>query len=306
MTRTFAIFLLLSFTLISCVSPAQDTLQPSEATKAPPGDAQKQLAELLPDPLPAQAVAQPAQTYGPETLYKYMDGGADAFLMYDFQLLLHQDSKAKDVDISADLFDMGTPENAFGIYASERSPTYHFIALGTEGYDNEGILNFVQGRYYVKLAAFGTDANVVLEQFAKAIAARIKDKPVPPDALQLFPTENRKPHSEQYLLKDPLGHPFLGPAYLATYSWHDQESTLLLSVAPDSADAQKRIELLAEHFRSSGQCEPAPELGDGAIRGSNSFEGKVIARARGQYVVILLNPAAQAESTFAEAVRRLP
>ncbi|HEX6879490.1 MAG TPA: DUF6599 family protein, partial [Terriglobales bacterium] len=161
--------------------------------------ARQNLYELLPNPVPEQATPQSAAMfYTPEDLYKYMDGGADAFLLYDFQMLLHQDLRVKDVDLSIDIFDMGTAENAFGMYASERSPTYHYIPLGVEGYDNEGILNFLQGSYYVKLAAFGSNANGVLDRFAKLISQRIKTEASFPAPLQLLPSTNRIAHSEQF------------------------------------------------------------------------------------------------------------
>ncbi len=267
---------------------------------------QQQLSNLLPDPLPAQTVPQSEITfYGPQTLYKYMDGGADAFLLYDFQMLLHQDLRIKDTDLSIDIFDMSRPENAFGMYASERSASYHYISIGTEGYDNEGILNFLQGPYYVKLAAFGPGSKTVLEEFAKAISSRVKTDAAFPATLSLFPSANRKAHSEQFLLKDPLGHPFLAPSYLVRYDLNQQESTLLLSVAADSAEAQGRLKLLSEHFKNTGRCDPAPEFGDGAIRVSNSFEGIAIARAQGHYLVMLINPAAGSETLFKETIQRL-
>jgi hypothetical protein len=261
-----------------------------------PDTSQQRLAALLP--------TQAGVTfYHPDNLYTYMDGGADAFLLYDFKLLLHQDTRVKDTDLSIDIFDMGNPENSFGMYASERSPSYHYISMGTEGYDNEGILNFLQGPYYVKLAAFGTSAGSVLKETAVSISARIKSTGVTPAPFAFFPATNRKSHSEQFILKDPLGHPFLAPAYLARYSALQQESTLLLSIAADPADAQKRLQLLAAHFKSTGQCDPAPEFGDGAIRASNSFEGKAIAAAKGPYLLLLLNPVG--DTIFKEALQRL-
>lgn len=294
--------------LVSCAS-AQDeiTSHSSSANSASAAAEIKQhLLALIPTPLPAQAVLQDATAfYSPETLYKYMDGGADVYLLYDFQLLLHQEFKAKQVDVTADMFDMGTSENAFGMYASERSPSYDFIPIGAEGYKNQGILNFLKGRYYVKLAGFGADADTVLDQFARAISARIEDKAEFPALLQKLPQSNRKPRSEQYLLKDPLGHSFLGPAYLAVYTDGKNEATLLVSIAANAAEAKQRFEHLAEHFRKTGTCADAPDLATGAIRVSNSFEGNALAVATGNYVLVLFVKSGNLETTFREAVRSL-
>jgi hypothetical protein len=276
----------------------------SKADSSPVAPETKQrLLSLVLTPAPAQAVLQDATAfYSPETLYQYMDGGADIYLLYDFQLLLHQEFKAKQVDVTVDVFDMGTQERAFGMYASERSPNYDFISIGTEGYRNEGILNFLKGRYYVKLAGFGSGADAVLDEFARAIAARIDEKAEFPTLLQQLPQANRKPRSEQYLLKDPLGNAFLGPAYLVSYA---NESTLLVSVAQDAADAQKRLALLADHFRKTGNCAEAPDLAPGAIRASNSFEGNVLAAAKANYVLVLYAKVGGADAILKEALRNI-
>jgi len=48
-----------------------------------------QLAQLVPDPLPAGVTSQgTASFYTPENLFQYMDGGADIFLVYGVQMLI--------------------------------------------------------------------------------------------------------------------------------------------------------------------------------------------------------------------------
>lgn len=280
---------------------AASTLSP-QAVEA----SRQRLLKLIPAPLPSQAAAVGAvEFYGPESLYKYMDGGADVYLPYQFQQMLHQEFKAKAADVTVDIFDMGADENAFGIYASERSPSYSYIAMGTEGYANDGILNFLQGRFYMKLSGYGDGNNAVMAEFAKAISAKIGEKPEPPAILAKLPKENRKPHTEQFVPQDPLGYSFLGPAFMALYGDEKQESTLMISLAENAADAQARMKQLSDHFRTSGKCAPAPELGEGAIRASSSSEGSVIARATGRFVVVMINPATVGEATFQETVKRL-
>ena len=249
------------------------------------------MLKLIAEPLPAGAFAKhPASFYGPDNLYDYMDGGADIFVLYGVRALLHVDLRAKAADISLDVFDMGSLDTAFGMYAAERSPGFHFIAIGAEGYQDQGMLNFLQDRYYVKLLGFGDGADAILETLARALSSRIGNNPIFPALLSKLPAENRKPHSEQYMPADPLGHPFLGPAYVVAYTSNDQESKLLVTVARDQSDAQQRLQQLAQHFAKTGQCQSAPELAEGAIRASNSFEGSVIAQTTGRYLVLLLNP----------------
>ena len=280
MLRGLSSFLLLILTAV-----------PSFATTTGPEATRQAMLKLVAEPLPASAVAKrPACFYGPINLYEYMDGAADIFVLYGVRQLLHLDVRARAVDISVDVFDMGSPEAAFGMHAAERSPDFHYITIGAEGYQYEGMLNFLQDRYYIKLLGFGYSADGVLEAFARTLSARIGADSAFPALLAKLPTENRKPHSEQYMPADPLGHPFLAPAYVVAYASGDQESKLVVTVARDDADARWRLQQLEQHFAKTGQCEHAPELGEGAIRASNSFEGTVLAHTKGRYLILLLNP----------------
>ena len=253
--------------------------------------AQPQLGKLLSEPLPGHPKPEGAASfYKPDTLYQYIDGGADVYLLYDFRVLLHQDFKAGAADITADVYDMGKPEDAFGIYSAERSPKYNYIPVGAEGYSSKGVLNFFQDRYYVKLSGSGATADALLDQFARTLSTRIAGSRTAPPLLVKLPQQRRVKHSEQYIRKDPLGHAFLAPAYVVTYASTPKESKLLVSVANDAAGAKARLEQLAKHFKQTGECSPAPELGEGGIRAKNSFEGNIIARTQGRYVIVLLNP----------------
>ena len=266
----------------------------------------QEMLKLIPDPLPSGIIVHNAASFfGPDNLYEYMDGGADIFLLYGVSDLLHLELQAKALDITVDVFDMGSPDSAFGMYAAERSRDEHYIAIGAEGYSNKGTLNFLEDRYYVKLAGFGDGADTVLDTLARAISARIGANPALPALLARFPAENRKPHSEQYMPNDPLGHPFLGPAYVAAYTLDGQESKLFVTLARDSVDAQQRLSQLQRHFASTGQCNAAPELGEGAIRASNSFEGSLIARPIGRYLLLLLNPTAGGDQLLRNAAEAL-
>lgn len=272
-----------------------------------PATAQNKIESFLSEPLPGRAVPQgQPSSYQPDTLYQYIDGGADIYLLYEFQKLLHQDFKSGAAELTADIYDMGKPENAFGMYAAERSPGYKFLPIGVEGYRSEGILNFLQDHYYVKLSGSGPNASVLLDQFARTLSGRIGGLRTLPSLLEKLPLENRMKHSEQYMRKDPLGHAFLAPSYEVTYAWGTKQSKLLISVATDAAGAKSRLEQLTQHFKKSGECAAAPELGEGGIRAKNGFEGRVIARTQGRYLILLLEPPANGTEILKKAAQSLP
>jgi hypothetical protein len=106
--------------------------------------------------------------------------------------------------------------------------------------------------------------------------------------------------------KDPLGHAFLAPAYVVTYAWGQKQSKLLISVANDAAGANMRLQQLAQHFKQTGESAAAPELGEGGVRAKNSFEGRVIARAQGHYVIVLLEPPQNGAEILKKTAQNLP
>jgi hypothetical protein len=265
----------------------------------------QEMSKLLPQPLPTGAVAQPVSFYTPDNLYEYMDGGADIFLVYGVRQVLHLDLRIQKADLTLDIFDMGTPDTAFGMYAAERTADEPFLSIGLEGYKNKGALNFLEDRYYVKLTGFGEGADAALEPLARAVSARIGGRSAFPALLTRLPTEQRKPHSEQYMPNEPLGHAFLAPAYVATYTLGGEESKLYVTLARDEADAQQRFKQLEQHFTKTGQSKPAPEIGESAIKASNSFEGAVIAEASGRYLILLANPAAGADELLKKTASAL-
>lgn len=260
--------------------------------RSQPADvSQKQIQSLLSAPLPGKVAPEEAAAfYKPDSLFQYIDGGADVYLLYDFQVLLHQNFKSGSADVTADVYDMGEREDAYGIYAAERSPKYKFLPIGVEGYRSKGILNFVQDHYYVKLQATGTNADALLDPLARTVSQRIGGARTRPALLQKLPREHKVEHSDQYIRKDPMGHAFLAPAYMVTYAWGAQEGKIIVSVAADPAAAKARLDQLARHLKQTGSCTDAKDLGEGGIRGKNSFEGNWIARTQGRYLVALVNP----------------
>jgi hypothetical protein len=301
MRKTVAAILLL--TSLGWSVAAQEDEQQAKP-KPIPAAVKARLSKLLPD-LAAGVTAEPAQFYS-SNLYEYIDGGAEAFHMYDMLAMVHREYKAKGTEITVDIYDMGEPLNAFGIYAAERSPDYHFIAIGAEGYSSEQTLNFLQGAFYVKLSAFGGSTGPVLDAFAKGIAGRIGTGKSMPAVLAFFPAQNLVARSEKYVKKAPLGHDFLEPAAMATYKFNGKESTVVVSLAKNVQEAKGRASQLQNHFGKSGKVAPAPEFGPNVYRGSNSYEGEMVFLSRGPYMVLFINPPQDAAGFVKQCVAKIP
>ena len=240
-----------------------------------PAEVKTRLGALLPK-------GKGAARFYSSDLYRYMDGGADIYLKYGLVAMAHREYKRAGVEMTADVFDMGGPLQAFGIYASERSPEYHFVDIGAEGYSSESTLNFLQGRYYVRLSAFGDGAAPALLSFARAISRSIGGDRRLPGLLDVLPRENRVARSEKYVVEAPAGHDFLAPALTAVYRFDGKATTLVISLAADAREANQRVEQLQRYYQRSG--------------------GDTIFFARGRLAVLCLHPPAGA-AAFLDKVK---
>lgn len=285
------------------------------AQQEPTGDStpvsqeiKKALASLLPPGGEAGArLAEGPVFYSPENLYEYINGGAEAFIGYDFVALAHAVYQKGDAEITVDVYDMGRPDNAFGIYTSERSPDYSFTSIGAEGYQGNLLINFLHDRYYVKLLAFSDTQKgaTLLEPFARWISSAVGTAPSLPKQLSLFPPAHLLPHTQTFVLRSPLGREFLSPAYTARYSFAaDTVTVVVLSFAENAEAARGRVAQLCVEAQKVGQCTTIDEPA-GGFRGSTRYEGQLLAFPRGNVAVIILNPPPTATGLVAQLLSAL-
>jgi hypothetical protein len=288
-TRT--LFCLLAF---SAPLPGQPADRESARPAAIPAAEKNKLAALL--PAPPEFFGKPgvpAKFYSTD-LYRYLDGGADAYVDYGLVAMVHREFKDGAVDLTVDIYDMGDPLRAFGIYSAERSPDYLFIPIGAEGHVDIGSLGFLQGNYYVKLLAFGDNDKTppTLESAARSIVARIGPEGTVPHPVPWFPAAAQVPASQKYIVKAPLGRDYLAPATTALYRFDGRDTTVLVSRAPTPGEAAGRLGRLKTDFARSGAVAAVAGLPGEAWRSASPSDGEAVFFARGCYVVVVQAPPA--------------
>jgi hypothetical protein len=178
------------------------------------------VGSLFPE-IPGWRLMEEETVYSPGNLWDAIDGAADLYLEYSFvDLHIGRYSKSDDLEIKVELYRHGSAEDAFGIYSQERNTDYHFIGLGTQGYIDKGVLNFLCGTYYVKISTFrsGKDAQDALLVIGKKVQEHLKQPKGWPEPLRMLPSSGKEPNSEQYVARSLLGYSALGGAYVATYA----------------------------------------------------------------------------------------
>ena len=158
--------------------------------------------------------------YLPENLWDFIDGAADTYLALGFvDLHVAEYKKGKDV-IKAEIYRHRDHIMAFGIYASERSASYNYINIGSQGYVADGAINFFKGNFYVKLRTYSKKPKALQaeQSLARRIEGMLPGESAMPEILALFPSEGKKANEETYVNESVLGHQFLNRAFKALYS----------------------------------------------------------------------------------------
>ncbi len=111
--------------------------------------------------------------YTKDNLYEHVDGHAEYFIGAGFMGLtvteyVSAGSKTSQPDIQVETYDMGKGIQAFGVLADESGENPQAVSVGTMGFKTSGGVNFIKGRYYVKINAFNSKAPAL--KFAKAFS----------------------------------------------------------------------------------------------------------------------------------------
>ncbi|MEW5993135.1 MAG: DUF6599 family protein [Candidatus Zixiibacteriota bacterium] len=204
------------------------------------------MTDLLPRDMSGWTLQEPVERYDRETIFDYINGAGEVYLMYGFrEVVVGQYVKPEASGITVELFDMGSAEDAYGIFSHARE--HEDSGIG-EGYEYKGsLLCFWKGRYFVCTLAQEETSQTKEAVFAlaRAIDARIEPSGGKPRIIAYLPEEGLDPHTIRFFHLHPAlnYHYFLSTentlnlsretnAVLAKY----EDGSLLLIVEYPSAD----------------------------------------------------------------------
>ncbi|MBI4912400.1 MAG: hypothetical protein HY823_06660 [Acidobacteria bacterium] len=280
-------------------------LWPALLLGAPPAPAlpPPQLAALLPA-LEGWATREAPRRFTPDNLFEHINGAADGFLECEFRELAAQVYEGPGGgSLTVEIYRHADPDCAYGIYSQERSREAHFLPIAAEGYHEPGILNFLKGDCYVKLAGFklGAGDRALLTRLAEQVASRIPGRTSLPALLKAFPAGGKVPGSERFIPRNVLGYPFLDRGFTAEYLLGGKRCTLWILAPGDEARARAR---LGDYLKSLGRRE-AP-TGEEPLRVQDPHHGALRILRRGAHVLAVVGEAEGAERLLVEASRGVP
>ncbi len=126
--------------------------------------------------------------YNRETLYDYMNGGAEVYLAFDFQqVFVRKFKRTGEDEITLDIYDMGSPAEAFGVFSCDRED--EGAGIGQDSEYGFGLLRFWKGRYFVSVIAAGDDqaAKPAIYELGKSAAELLGPEGAKPEMLKFLP-----------------------------------------------------------------------------------------------------------------------
>ena len=259
------------------------------------------IESLLPQIAPSGwTLKDPPETFTKETLFEHINGQADLFLHYGFEksiFVIYQNENSSDDRIDVDIYDMGNPLQAFGVFSRFRQEgSAAGIGLDSSLGDRHAI--FYKGRYFVVLQAVDTNAPT-LKRLATDIESSISDNAGPPREIEYFPKNGLKPGSIEYFPDGLLGYQFLKRGFKASYAEKDKKKTdsktvsedqefhLFLSIFDNSQEAMDAMRVFRENLSRKGRVTEgiSAEFGPDALTGVDPYQGKIIVAQKGPYLV---------------------
>lgn len=174
------------------------------------------------------------QVYVGQSLYEYIDGGAELYHLYNFERVATANYKMGDHEIVMDIYQFDTPVNAYGLYSRVRPPAENIISLGVEGFKGVGSLEFVKGRYVLRFTGYdqSDQTQAMIDTMAQRMETVVPGIISKPDGFGLFPFQNMIGGTDVIHADSYLGHSFLSDVYERQYAFGGD--TLILFYTDDS------------------------------------------------------------------------
>ena len=121
----------------------------------PADDSLSAIGQRLPEAVAQWRAESAPVTYTPETIFDYIDGHAEVYLAYGFRgsIARRYLGPGQEGDIVVDVFELASPEDAFGVFTHDQDG--EVLAIGQGALFRYGWLSFWKGPFFVSVYAEG-------------------------------------------------------------------------------------------------------------------------------------------------------
>lgn len=243
----------------------------------------EQLKSWMPD-VPGWELTDEIEVFDPDNLFDRINGAAPLFIENNFREMTSMEYKKGDDYITIQAYRHATPEDAFGMYASERSSELEYVNIGGEGQGDAESLFFFAGNIYVKMWANSTeDIKGVLHTIGKSFSGKIDPDAGYPAIVKSFPAKDKIPYSEAYITSSYIGHEFLKSVYVAKYNIDNQDIQLFVV---DGKNVEGAKSILSNYFTFTKQ---PLEFAEGELLIKDRYNGDIPVVWKGSYIIGIYN-----------------
>ena len=254
-------------------------------------------AQRLASAIPAAAgpwLSEADQVFDAASIFNYIDGAGEVYRSYNMKLLVarrfHKDGKP---DIVVDAFDMGSSEDAFGVFTHDLAGEDASIGQGSTY--KSGLLSLWKDRYFFSIYTEEETAETkaLVLDLGRTIAAAIPTEGPKPALLRLLPPEGLEAGRVRY---------FHNYSVLNYHHFVAESDVLILgqtakAVLADYRENYARSRLLVIAYADSGAAAGAgksfaescmPETGGKAMIRTENGRWTAL-RVHGRYVAIVFD-----------------
>lgn len=238
-----------------------------------------QLKSWLP-PLDGWTISEEVEVFGPDNLFDRINGAAPLFIENNFREMTSMEYKKGTDYITLQAYRHATPEDAFGMYSSERSSDLTYLPIGGEAQGDKSNLYFFAGNMYLKIwSNASADLSRELQAIGKELAAKIDSKAAYPAVVRLFPEEGKVPYSAAYITSNYIGHEFLRAVYTMKY---EREGQVFQLFVLDGGSPEGVSDVLT-HYMAFTKQEEKPSEGKLLIK--DRYNGDIPALWKDRYLL---------------------
>jgi len=240
-------------------------------------DPLRQLTGSLPQRVMGWVVEGQDRFFDDKTIFDYIDGSGEVYRAYNLRGCLSRVySRDGGPSIVLDVFDMGTPVDAFGVFTHDTDG--EAVAVGQDGRWRPGWLNFWKNRYFVSVTVQEENAQAfeAALELGRQVDARIPEEGERPKLLTRLPQGGLQAGTVRF-----LHHPIvlnyhfyfsdenileLSPAtdaVLATYQRATGSARLLLVQYPDAGAARRAAGNTRRHYLPDADADGVARLENG-------------------------------------------
>ncbi len=234
--------------------------------------------------------------YGPANLYDYINGAAEMFHGHGFKRLAtatYVRKKDENEVLTVDIYEMGSPLDAYGIYSRYRDPEGEFPEIGAAACLSGNTLVFCKESYFVQLQTIklSLTGKQALGMAAREAAGRIPGRNSLPPELGYLPGNAVREQTIDYVPRSLLGYGFLPGGIQASYGVEGEEKDALLFIAlcGTPGKASEAFREYAQELQSGGRSfTPRPGPGEESFEGDDAHYGPVLVSRYREFLVGLI------------------